>query len=374
MTLAASLLAILLASSVAYAEPVVTIRNNGADENRLNIVILGDGYTEGELLKYTRDVDNLVIGMFAQRPYADYAAYFNVHRVDVVSNESGADHPEREVARDTALGARYNCNDVVRLVCVDLTAVSEVLSRSLPGSTSRDLVIVVVNDPQYGGSGGRYTVGSTHPLSLEILLHEAGHTLGLLADEYATGGTCNAVSEPGAVNVTKETSRETLKWAYWVDPATQVPTTTQAPAIPGLYLGAVYCDEGVYRPTFDSKMRTLSRPFEQINTEQLIKRFYNFVSPIDAVIPSFADLTIRQGQSLGFAVQRPQPTGRDLLVSWSIDGMAVGNDAGLSIDTATTAPGRYRVEVTVYDNTPLVLRDQREALVERFRWNLTIIP
>jgi hypothetical protein len=121
-------------------------------------------------------------------------------------------------------------------------------------------------------------------------------------------------------------------------------------------------------------MRTLSRPFEQINTEQLIKRFYNFVSPIDAVVPASGELTIRQGQSLGFAVRRPQPTGRDLLVSWSIDGTAVGSDPGLSIDTLATAPGRYRVEVTVYDNTPLVLRDQREALVERFRWNLTIIP
>ena len=49
------------------------------------------------------------------------------------------------------------------------------------------------------------------------------------------------------------------------------------------YEGAKYCESGLYRPTFVSKMRSLAKPFEQVNTDQLIRRIYNLVSPIDAV-------------------------------------------------------------------------------------------
>ena len=72
-----------------------------------------------------------------------------------------------------------------------------------------------------------------------------------------------------------------IKWNQWIDAATPVPTFSTVNGVPGLYEGAAYCDTGLYRPTFDSKMRSLNRPFEAINTEQLLKRIYNLVDPID---------------------------------------------------------------------------------------------
>ena len=53
------------------------------------------------------------------------------------------------------------------------------------------------------------------------------------------------------------------------------------PGVPGLYEGAEYCPRGKHRPTYDSKMRSLGRAFEQVNSEELTKRFYDWVSPID---------------------------------------------------------------------------------------------
>src|SRR5262245_15878810 len=108
----------------AWAEPVVPIRMNGSPDNRIGVAILGDGYTAGELVKYSTDVDLLIKAMFEQEPYRSYEAYFNVNRVDVVSNESGADHPERSVTRDTALGASYNCGGIQRVICINSSAVN----------------------------------------------------------------------------------------------------------------------------------------------------------------------------------------------------------------------------------------------------------
>ena len=45
--------------TTAAAEPVVPIRRNGPDENRVNIAILGDGYAQGDQVKYSSDVDRL---------------------------------------------------------------------------------------------------------------------------------------------------------------------------------------------------------------------------------------------------------------------------------------------------------------------------
>lgn len=361
-----------LAANVAHAEPVVTIHNNGPDRNRINMIVLGDGYTAGEMVKYISDANILIQGVFAQTPFSEYERYFNIHLVYVVSNESGADHPERGVFRDTALGAAYNCHGVQRMICADGTAVNQVLSRSFD-SVERDLVVVLVNDQEYGGVGGSFVVGSTHRLVVEIVLHEAGHTLGLLADEYDTDGTCNNTIEPRQPNVTRETTREAIKWNYWIEPDTSLPTTRQLPAVPGLYEGASYCRSGLYRPTFNSKMRSSSRPFEQVNIEQLVKRFYNFVSPIDLVFPDATSLTLRQGQPLGFAVEQPSPSNRSLRVVWTIDGRVAGTGASFTVDTGSMAVGSYIVEVVVRDDTLLVRSDPREALVERFKWSVTIV-
>ena len=83
-----------------------------------------------------------------------YQSYFNVHRVDVVSNESGADHPRRSVVpghgprqrgqprqrrpRGYPRGQRRPVTPCCRGAC---------------RSAARTWRIVLVNDPEYGGSG-----------------------------------------------------------------------------------------------------------------------------------------------------------------------------------------------------------------------------
>lgn len=93
----------------AWGETVTTIRDNGDPANRVDFVILGDGYTASEMSKYAADIENMVTNFFSEEPFKEYQNYFNVHRVDVISNESGADHPELGIYKDTAFDATYNC-------------------------------------------------------------------------------------------------------------------------------------------------------------------------------------------------------------------------------------------------------------------------
>jgi hypothetical protein len=361
---------------VVSAEPVTLIRDNGDPANRVDIVILGDGYTGSELAKYAADVETFVNGLFAQEPWKEYQKYFNVHRVDVTSAESGADHPERTppVFKDTALDATYDCAGIQRLICVNVSKVNTVLAASvLPDS--RDVVFVIVNDNEYGGSGGSVAVASVHPDVVELVLHEVGHSFGLLADEY--GGppppSCNAGFEPPEPNATMETQRDRIKWAIWIKPETPIPTVGVTAAEPGLYAGAKYCDTGLFRPTYNSKMRSLFQSYEQINSEQLVKRMYNVVSPLDSAEPTDSTITLDDRQSQTFRVETLEPLTHSLDIVWRIDGQTVATGNELTLRAADLSPGAHRLEVSINDPTDFVRNDPAGVLADIHGWDVSVV-
>ncbi len=359
-------------AALAMAEPVTTIRSGGPSANRVDLVILGDGFTADQIASgaYAAQIEVQVQRLFAQEPYLEYAAYFNVHRVDVVSAQSGADHPERGAYVDTALNATYNCSNIQRLICVSTANVNAVLTRSAIPADARDLVLVIVNDAEYGGSGGAVAVASLHAQATELVLHENGHTFAQLADEYNYSPPPCVTTEPTNANATRETRREFIKWRHWIDPGTPVPTGGAVNGMPGLYDGAVYCASGAYRPTYDSKMRSLGRPFEQINTEQHVRRIYNFVSPIDGVSPSTSAATVVLGVPNLFEVAVPSPRTHALLVRWFVNGVLTTTGTRFSSDILPL--GTHHVEVSIQDTTGLVRSDPTALLSESRAWDVTV--
>lgn len=173
----------------------------------MDIVLLGDGYTNSEMSKYATDANNFINALFAQEPFREYQRYFNVHRVDVISNESGIDHPDQGVFRDTALDGAYSCGggSAERCICVSDSKVQDVFART-PGLSpaQRDFVIVIANDPEYGGCARNGIAAVYNGADAgEVILHELGHTLGLLADEYCyPPPPCGGAFEPPEVNAT----------------------------------------------------------------------------------------------------------------------------------------------------------------------------
>ena len=364
---------------LALAEPVTTTRDNGDSANRVDITIVGDGYTQAELAKYAADVENAVTGFFEEPPFDEYRSYFNVHRVDVTSAESGADHPERGEFRDTAFDATYNCNGIQRLVCVDVSKVLTVLFFSIPFDQV-EIILVIVNDAEYGGSGGLYAVASTHSAAIELVLHELGHSFGLLADEYAySPPPCRTLREPPEPNVTKETMRELIKWNVgggppegWIEFDTALPTTTSLPARPGLYEGAKYCANGLYRATYLSKMNALGVPFEQVNEEALVKRIHNWVSPLDASTPGASSLEIARGEQPAFSVEVLDPLTHQLEVGWFVDGQLKASGESFTLASGGLALGSHEVKAIVSDPTAKVRHDPSGVLKDVRQWNVEI--
>ena len=370
LAFAATLLAV---AQLASAEPVTTIQSSGNPANRVDLVVLGDGYTAAEMGKYASDVSNAVNGFFASSPYSEYRNFFNVYRVDVTSAESGADHDTPSVIRkNTAFDGTFDCAGIQRLVCVDTTKVNAVLTASIAAANQRDMVLVLVNDPQYGGSGGAIAVASTHTDAIELVLHETGHSFGLLADEYDySPPTCYNSIEPSEANATHQTVRASIKWTAWIDAGTPIPTSTTAAGIPGLYQGAKYCTTGLYRPTYDSKMRNLNRPFEQINSEQIIRRIYNYTSPIDSVSPTASTVIVPAGTSQAFTVSRPVPATHSLTIQWQLDGVVVGSGTSYTVGAAAGA-GTHTLQLRVNDGTSLVRNDPGSVLVATRTWTVTV--
>jgi hypothetical protein len=225
-------------------------------------VILGEGYTAAEQNRFTADARRFLGSFFGAEVYQEYASYFNVRAVSVPSNQSGASHPEMNppVTRDTAFGASYNCAGVARLICVNNSRVTAVVNPLLPAN-QRDLVMVLVNDPIYGGAGGSIMVSSTNVQAVEIGLHESGHTIGLLADEYTDQPpVCTLGSEPAAANATRKSDRSAIKWGAWIAPSTAVPTLLPSPGQPGLFEGSDYCASGKVSPDLQFQDAVVGQP------------------------------------------------------------------------------------------------------------------
>ena len=258
--LALSVLAVAALTAImsgdAFAEPMKTLLSSGPSANRVDIVLLGDGYTAGQMANYASDVTAIAARMStrirsgATTPTSTSTMWSRQRRIRRRSPEP------RNLRDDRARCRWYDCADIQRLICVDTTAVEDVLARSVKPD-QRDIVIIVVNDSEYGGSGGWFAVTSMHGEATEIVLHEVGHSFGLLADEYAyeDESTCANDTEPQEPNVTIARVRSAIKWATWIDLANPRPTQTTNEGEPGRYERAKYCASGMDRVTYDSKMR-----------------------------------------------------------------------------------------------------------------------
>jgi len=372
-TLLALMFVVCVHSGGLYAQVVVPLQETGPSNRRLDLAILGDGYTSGELGKFATDVNQFLAEVFAQEPFYEYRNFLNVRRIDVASNQSGADHPERvpQEFKDTAFDATYNCANIQRLICVSNSKVLTAAS-VLPPS-QRDLILVIVNDPEYGGSGGSIAVASTHSFAVELILHETGHTLAFLADEYTSQPpNCSDFFEPSEWNATKQTNRDLIKWTVWIDSATPVPTTDENLGIPGLYQGARYCPTTLYRPTYDSKMRTLFRSYDQINTEQFIRRFYEFARPIESQLPAATEISLMQGQSQEFRIMTPQPATHMLDITWILDGQQVATGSVYTLYSGGLSQGNHSLTATVDDPTPAVRIDPQSRLTQQATWTIAV--
>lgn len=349
-----------------------TVIDNGPAANRLDIVFLGDGYRTADMDKYDRDVRVMSEYLLSTPPFSYYRPMFNIHKVNVISQQSGVDHPERNLFRQTALDLTFNYGGVPHAVYPPLESEYKVYQAAALVPQA-DAIIVLANDPQFGGGSGplhNFTVVTTHPLSKDLMVHELGHSLGFLADE-SDGPQAPPWREPTQVNVTLQATVEGLKkvgkWDHWIDSST--------PERVGLFQGGLGSRVGVYRPSPTCKMRTISASsFCPVCTEQLIKRLYSYFRPIESAIPraKIAESLSTGSGSIVFSVIPIQPVSHSLRITWTLDGIVLDHtDTTLALSLTSLTPGQHTITVVVSDPTPLVRRDPARALSASQSWTIT---
>ena len=201
------------------------VMENGAPRDKVDLLLLGDGYTAAEMAKWHRDAKRLAETLFAQSPFKEHRRDFNVWAIDTPSDASGVSRPSDGVYRHTPLGAAYDALGSERYI---LTTENRRL-REIAAAAPYEFVEIVVNDRKYGG-GGIFnffaTVSADNAFTPYVFVHEFGHHFAGLADEYYTSdvptGKQTARPEPWEPNVTADP--KAAKWKDLIAPATPLKT------------------------------------------------------------------------------------------------------------------------------------------------------
>jgi hypothetical protein len=377
--------------------------NNGNSSNRLDILILGDGYTSGQESKFRTDSEDMINDMMAISPYNEYRNYVNVRRIFTVSSQAGADRPacsdsdsgsnDDGTMVNTAFDATFCTNDIWRLLTVNSTKVLNAAA-----AATYDQIIVIVNTSLYGGSGGSFATGSVHPDAVEIMQHEFGHSFTKLADEYtdaypgfpACSDTNTSTTDNCEVNVTNQTTRSLIKWNRWIASTTNVPTTSPLADVTaaGLWQGARYLTSGMYRQCFNGLMRSLGTQFCDVDSEAYVLRLYNGgwgtpsagISGIEPGTrsPSSSSLSVPLLGIKTFSARVLGPIGGPSVnVKWLVNGTTVRN---VNAATGSTQSFTYTFDVSgtavvtlrVTDTSALVHNNVRGSLVNETSWTVSV--
>ena len=291
----------------APAAEILTLMDNGDIHKKVDILILGDGYTSDDMEKFKKDAKHFNDVMFATSPFKERAKDFNVRAVCAASLESGIDVPDKNVWKNTALGTMYNTFGSARYV---LTEANREL-RDIAGAAPYDFITILLNDSRYGGGGIYQLYTTTYTIEKNdgqewqrdyVYVHEFGHSFGGLGDEYYSSSTgyndfYPAGVEPWEPNVTRLLNGD-LKWQSAVSPGLAIPTDWGKAAYDtlgaelgkldrlakdyygkrdpirkkqqeiiknpqligkvGAFEGAGYMPNGLYRPSLDCRMFSLS--------------------------------------------------------------------------------------------------------------------
>jgi hypothetical protein len=197
---------------------------NGEPADKVDLLLLGDGYTAAEMDKWHRDAQRLTGTLFAASPFKEHRRDFNVWAIDTPAEASGVSRPSDGVYRRSPLGAAYDALGSERYV---LTTDNRRL-REIAATAPYEFVEIVVNERKYGG-GGIFnffaTVAADNAFTPYVFVHEFGHHFAGLADEYYTSdvayGSVPARPEPWEPNVTADP--QAAKWKELIVPGTALP-------------------------------------------------------------------------------------------------------------------------------------------------------
>ena len=191
---------------------VKTLSHQGDPKNRIDLTIVGDGYTAAEKAKFFQDAVKIADDLFGAETFRTYLALFNVHAVFVPSADSGIGDGR---PKNTALKL-YRHSSMRQAV---MPGDSSAANRAAALAPDTDYAILVGNDKFYGGLGGAFAITTSAPLNITtVLRHELGHNFGRVGEEYDGGQVYSGANFSRSVNA---------PWQYFVGGNLQVHEVVQ---------------------------------------------------------------------------------------------------------------------------------------------------
>jgi hypothetical protein len=331
--------------------------------NGIDLVIVGDGFLAQDQQKLETAALNAMHALLAydSATLAHYQLFFNVWLVESISTT-------RTISGDTLFGAYFHCNGLERLLCVDD---SKVLSSVVAAVPQYDQVLVLVNSETYGGAGGQVATASLHVAANNIAIHELGHSLVYLADEYSEKDTSLPAVEPFERNITINPDPKNVKWNYWFENSESIVGVNIFSFDEnkvGYFEGGYYREKGVWRPTYNSIMRSLGGPFGSVNAEAWALTLWHYYSATSDFLPQTDTPIVHDDLPAVFAAVLPL-TGNNVRISWWVNDVSVAGSAPHLILSALDDSIRS-VKVVVEDATLLIRRDPGNYSRHEHTWTI----
>lgn len=245
----------------------VDIHIGGTIAHSLDIVLLPDGFTAAEKDKFLASCLMWSNALFKYSPFTENRHRINIRAVWAPSNEKGIDKPGIGKWVDNLLDTRfYTFNSERYQMTEEFQKV-----RDVAACAPYESIFILTNTDKYGGGGiyNFYGLGSAGETGLtgEVYVHEFGHSLMGLGDEYIEiGNTVSALypagKEPWEPNLTRFVDFNG-KWENMIEEGTPIPTTIENGSKPedwkiGAYEGGGYLEKGIYRGWPECMMKALT--------------------------------------------------------------------------------------------------------------------
>jgi len=184
----------------------------GSSDNRIDVVLMGDGYQEEERTKFFEDMERLKDEMFADITFRSYLPVFNIWAIHVPSKDSGIGY--NSIPKNTPFGL-YKMGQQHRAVQPSMNGRSSARSvcRLADGC---DFPSLIGNDDFYGGLGGEFTIGTrSKSTGTVVLRHEMGHNFVNVGEEYDGGYVYSGANSDSSEWFTGK-PKSNIKWKHWL--------------------------------------------------------------------------------------------------------------------------------------------------------------
>jgi hypothetical protein len=211
-----------------YGDVIIEKQKTGDPQERVDLVFIAEGYIAEDLEKFKKDLDRFSDYLFQIEPYKSHRNDFNIYGIFRPSPERAMDEPRQRVYKKTNLNASFNAFDLDRYMLID----DNHRLRAMAAQVPYDTIVVLVNSSRYGGGGigFDYCVTTTdNPRSLQVFVHEFGHSFAYLADEYYQAEVAYNEFYPQGVeplepNITALLDPDNIKWKALLSPGISLPT------------------------------------------------------------------------------------------------------------------------------------------------------